>query len=417
MADDIPRLRPDIEVIPTSYQGEQVFMVRDSLGLIPEPVLLQAEGILLLRLIDGERSLGEIQLELMRRNNNIYIGLDAIQAMIRQLDEAMLLDSPRYRQARARIVQEYGRLSVRAAHLAGKAYPAERPALEAFMEDLMASGGGADGPSPPEGTRALIAPHIDLNGGRRVYARAYGALRGLAPKRIVLLGTGHSMQDFRFSLTEKTFSTPLGEVRSEGGWAAALREAGGGSVSPDDFAHRSEHSLEFQLLFCQHLFKDSFTVLPVLCGSFHDLLDRISRPTDQEDIRSFLCTLKELIESEPDTMVIAGVDFSHIGMKFGHETSAAALLPEAKAHDMALIEALCRGDVAGLWEESRRVGDRYHVCGFSSVASLLELFENVGGRLLDYEFWQEESTRSAVSFAALLFTQKPDAGRAGGQDE
>ena len=144
MADDTPRLRPDIEVIPTSYQGEPVFMVRDSLGLIPEPVLLQAEGILLLRLIDGERSLGEIQLELMRRNNNIYIGLDAVQAMIRQLDEAMLLDSSRYRQAQARIVQEYGRLSVRAAHLAGKAYPAERPALEAFMEDLMASGGGAD---------------------------------------------------------------------------------------------------------------------------------------------------------------------------------------------------------------------------------------------------------------------------------
>jgi len=409
MAEDTPRLRPDIEVIPTSYQGEPVFMVRDSLGLIPEPILLQEDGILLLRLIGGEHSLGEIQLEFMRRNNNVYIGLDAIQSMIQQLDEAMLLDSPRYRRARARIVQEYVGLSVRPAHLAGTAYPAERPALEAFLEDLMASGGEAEDPPPlSEGPLALVAPHIDLNVGRRVYARAYGALRGLAPRRIVLLGTGHSLHDHHFSLSEKTFATPLGEVESEGDWAGSLREAGGSSVSPDDFVHRSEHSLEFQLLFCQHLFKEAFTVLPVLCGSFHDLLDRVSRPTGQEDIRGFLSALKELIEKEPDTLVIAGVDFSHIGMKFGHETGAEALLPEARAHDMALIEALCRGDVSGFWEENRRVGDRYHVCGFSAVASMLELFENVEGRLLDYEFWQEEPTRSAVSFAGLLITQKSE---------
>jgi AmmeMemoRadiSam system protein B len=414
MTDEIPRLRPDIEVIPTSYQGEHVFMVRDALGLIPEPILLQADWILLLRLIDGGRSLSEIQLELTRHHNNVLVGQDTVQAMIRQLDEAMILDSPGYRDARAGIVEEYGRESVRHAHLAGKAYPAERAALESFMEDLMASGDAAGVPPPARKTRALVAPHIDLNVGRRVYARAYGALSGLAPPRIVLLGTGHSLQGFHFSLTDKAFQTPLGEVRSESGWVASLREAGGEAVSPDDFDHRSEHSLEFQLLFCQHLFKEDFTILPVLCGSFHELLDLMPGPTGQETIRGFLTTLKELIESEPDTLVIAGVDFSHIGMKFGHETAAASLLEEAKAHDTALIDALCRGDAAAFWEESRRVGDRYHVCGFSALACLLELFQGLEGHRLDYEFWQEEPTQSAVSFAALLFTQEQGPGSTGG---
>jgi len=240
-------------------------------------------------------------------------------------------------------------------------------------------------------------------------------MRGLDSVTVVMVGPTHRVPLDRAAIyAEGSWRTPLGEVESESGWAESLRDAGGGSVSPDDFVHRSEHSLEFQILFCQHLFQEGFTVLPVLCGSFHDLLDRISRPTGLEHIRSFLHTLKELIESDPDTLVIAGVDFSHIGMKFGHETSSDALLPEARAHDMALIEALCRGDATGFWAENRRVGDRYHVCGFSSLACLLELFENVEGRLLDYEFWQEEPTRSAVSFAALLLTQKSDADQEGG---
>ncbi len=417
MTDDSPRLRPDIEVIPTSHQGETVFVVRDSLGLIPEPVMLQGAGIVLLRLIDEERSLTDIQLELIRRNNNVYIGLDTVKSLVQQLDEVMLLDSMRYRQAREHIVQEYGRLAVRAPHLAGQAYPAERAALEAFMGELMSSGDPSRAPAALQGIRAMVAPHIDLKVGQRVYARAYGALRGLSPQRIVLLGTGHSLLGHFFSLSKKTFSTPLGEVRSDLEWVAALKEGGRESVSPDDFVHRSEHSLEFQLLFCQHLFGDSFSIVPVLCGSFHELLGRVSRPADQEDIRGFLSALKKLLAKEPDTLVIAGVDFSHIGQKFGHDTSAAALLPEARAHDMALIHALCRGDLTGFWLESRRVGDRYHVCGFSAMACMLELFDDLEGRMLDYEFWREEPTRSAVSFAAVLLAEKSGADSPGGEDE
>lgn len=406
MTDNSPRLRTDIEVIPTSYQGKTVFVVRDSLGLIPEPVMLQGAGIVLLRLIDGEKSLTDIQLELIRWNNNVYIGLDDVTSLVQQLDEIMLLDSMRYRQAREHIVQEYGRLAVRAPHLAGQAYPAERAALESFMGERMSSGDNpSQAPAVSQGIRALVAPHIDLKVGQRVYARAYGALRGLSPKRIVLLGTGHSLHGSYFSLSEKTFSTPLGEVRSDLDWVAALKKAGRESVSPDDFVHRSEHSLEFQLLFCQHLFGDSFSIVPVLCGSFHELLGRVSRPADLEDIRGFLSVLKEFLAKEPDTLVIAGVDFSHIGLKFGHDTSAAALLSEARAHDMALINALCRGDLTGFWLESRRVGDRYHVCGFSAMACVLELFDDLEGRMLDYEFWREEATRSAVSFAAVLLVE------------
>jgi predicted class III extradiol MEMO1 family dioxygenase len=80
------------------------------------------------------------------------------------------------------------------------------------------------------------------------------------------------------------------------------------------------------------------------------------------------------------------------------------MLLEAKRHDHALIAALAAADIRAFWAESRKVGDRYNVCGFSTLASLLDAFPEVRGRLLDYEFWREEATESAVSYAAIALT-------------
>ena len=101
---------------------------------------------------------------------------------------------------------------------------------------------------------------------------------------------------------------------------------------------------------------------------------------------------------------MAGVDLSHIGYKFGHGQPASVLIEQAKAHDQRLLEALSKGDVQGFWEESRRVEDRYHVCGLSALACLLELTEPAEGHILGYDFWQEEPTQSAVSFAAAVIS-------------
>ena len=75
----------------------------------------------------------------------------------------------------------------------------------------------------------------------------------------------------------------------------------------------------------------------------------------------------------------------------------------AREHDQALLEALCRNDVGAFWAESRRVEDRFHVCGFSALACLLEILPPCHGTILHYDIWHEEATRSAVSFAALAF--------------
>jgi AmmeMemoRadiSam system protein B len=421
MNEPIPRLRRDIEIIPTSYQGEQSLMVKDTLGLIPEPVLLQAAGIALIRLIDGTRTLRDVQLAFMRQSQNVFIGLDVIEGMVAELDRAMLLDSPRYREARAALVDEYRRLDVREPFLAGRSYPEDPQQLRAYLAELLNASDTAatppDEPTPtPSDIQALVAPHIDLSVGRRVYARSYRAVRGKKPPLVILLGTGHALQGHYFSVSEKNFATPLGETANAKPWAEAVKAAGGKAVSPDDFTHRSEHSLEFQLLFCQHLFGGEFSLLPILCGSFQELLGSVARPSEIPEIDRVLHVLRQAWEEEPGTLIIAGVDFSHIGRKFGHGISAAALLAEAKAHDLALIAALKQADINGFWEEGRRVQDRYNVCGYSALACLLEILPDSEGHLLDYEFWREEPTQSAVSFAAVLLTG-PAGKSAGGEHD
>ncbi len=75
---------------------------------------------------------------------------------------------------------------------------------------------------------------------------------------------------------------------------------------------------------------------------------------------------------------------------------------EAKRHDKLLLDALCRGSVQAFWSESKRTDDAYNVCGFSCLACLLEILPGCQGYLLDYDFWEEEATQSAVSFAAVV---------------
>ena len=402
-----PAVRRDLEIVPVVYEGERGFLVRDGLGLIEPPVVLQRDALAVLGLLDGRRSVRDVQLELIRRRGGSFVGTQAVEALVAELDAARVLDSPGFRRARLRFVADYARLDVREAVLAGSSYPAGAKELADHLDRLL-EGGDAGGPAADPATAcALVAPHIELETGKAVYARAYRAVRRLSPDRVVLLGTGHHLDDGFFSLTDKDFETPLGRVRTDREAVAALRAAGGEAVSASDIAHRREHSLEFQLIFLQRLFGPSFSLVPILCGSFQHELGRASRPAEVPGVSGVVAALGDIIRSGgAKTFSVAGVDLSHIGPKFGHAEDAVSLLVEAREHDGALIEAACRQDVAAFWRETRLNRDRTNVCGFSSLAVLLEAMPPVRGAKLGYEFWREEETRSAVSYAAILFERR-----------
>lgn len=401
MNESTPKMRNDLEFIPVQHEGRQLVLVRDHLGLVQEGKAVAPALYQVMALLDGFRTMRDLQWELMRQRRGLLVDTDEIKNILAQLDESFLLDSERYKSARNEIVTRFASEPVRVCSHCGQGYPNDPLALRARLDEILETEAPA---SRPDGTiQALMAPHIDLKVGYKVYSRVYSMLQYTSPKRVILLGVGHQMADDLFSLTDKDFETPLGLVKSDPIPIEPLREKGKGTVSENDFAHRSEHSIEFQLLFLQHILKHNITIIPILCGSLQAFLPEYSRDAYLEKAGPFLEALREIV-MEPDTLLVAGVDFSHIGPKFGHDRPAEYLEGQSTAHDKKLLEHLSMQDRERFWEESREVKDRFNVCGFSALACLLEVLPPCKGDILDYQVWHEEATKSAVSFAGAVFS-------------
>ncbi|NOZ23806.1 MAG: AmmeMemoRadiSam system protein B [Planctomycetes bacterium] len=405
MADENPRLRSDIQVTRGQAQGKQVMIIQDPTGIIPEPIALSTEFAAVLAMLDGTRSIRDIQYEMMRMQGGVLVASDTIQDMVDQLDQALLLDSDRYRQAVEDLAEAYAAEPIRQPIHIGQAYPEDPGELREYLDNILAQA------EPKESIQAdavvaLVAPHIDIQVGERVYANAYGVLKGAEFDRVIILGIMHRSDDGLFSLSRKSYKTPLGVTETDLELAMQLSNAGEGVLSENDLAHRTEHSIEFQVVFLQHvLARSDIKIVPILCGGMSHMLTGFDRPSGMPDLASFLDALREAIEDQGRrTLLVAGVDLSHIGPKFGDRMSSHAIVDESEKHDRALLDVLCKLDAEAFWAESCRVEDRYNVCGFPALACMTEVLSGVEGHLLDYEIWHEEPTRSAVSFAAAAFT-------------
>jgi len=401
----LPRVRRDLEFFPVQHQGQQLVLIRDALGLVEEGKAVGLPLYQIMAFLDSGATFKDLQMALMRQRGGVLVSRDEINGLLAYLDQSFLLDTHRYREARDRIVADFTSRTVRPCSHSGKSYPADPQELTELLDQILASRPAR--PLPDGRIAALVAPHIDLTVGAGGYSTAYQTLKGEAPSRIILLGVGHHLQNGLFSVTDKAFETPLGTTQADPQAVAQLRESGRDIIAPNDFVHRSEHSIEFQVLFLQHVLQDpTATVIPILCGSVQAGIPEYSRQAYQDTSGPFLETLRALVQ-EPglNTLILAGVDFSHIGPKFGHDRPAQSIERDSRIHDQNLMSNLVGIDPNGFWEESRTVQDRFNVCGFSALACLLEVMPECRGEILHYEIWHEPPTRSAVSFASAVFIE------------
>jgi len=402
-----PRVREDLEFIPVMHEGKRYVLVRDHLGLVREGAALPPELCQIMAFLDGKTPLSELQGEMTRQNNGLFVTRMELDAVISQIDAAFLLESDNFQTARDDIRAGFAAARERPCSHCGQVYPENPFELEKWLDAILKPRGGEETERTGSKVKGLIAPHIDPEAGARTYSRAYQAIRGQNPSRVVVLGVGHQLGDGLYSLSDKDFQTPLGVVENEPDIVRSLRQAGGDFTAKDDFAHRSEHSIEFQLLFLQRLLRPgSFTVIPILCGVCQLFLQNYDRGSFLDLAGPFLKQIRRIVnQDDKPTLVVAGVDLSHVGPKFGHDRDAETLAPEASDHDRSLLQSLSLGDARGLWKESARVEDRYNVCGFTALASLAEILPGARGELLDYEVRHEPATASSVAFAAMVYQE------------
>jgi MEMO1 family protein len=413
---DKPIIRP-VEAFPMEQQDQTLICLRDPSGLAPEPIMLGMGAYFLVTLFDGSNSTLDLQAAFSHRFGEV-IPSEKIRELVTALDRAHFLDSPAFAERVRSVREEFRQSPSRAAALAGLCYETEpsrlRAEIESFFERPNAPGRGAlAAPAPSVATRGLaglIAPHIDPRRGAAAYAWAYNELRRHQhPELIVILGTSHyGAGPELFSATRKDYLTPLGAVPTDRGFverlAARYAGARGGDLFADEMLHRNEHSIEFQTLFLAWaLGVDGYQVAPILVSSFHEMVREGERPAANARVVRFLDALREELGAERRrVLILAGVDFAHVGRKFGDSFGLGDGLTErVRREDLALIETIKAGDAGGFFSAIAREGDQRKICGLAPMYTQLELLSGRRARLLHYDIALESQTDSLVSFASL----------------
>jgi AmmeMemoRadiSam system protein B len=207
-----------------------------------------------------------------------------------------------------------------------------------------------------------------------------------------------------FALTRKHFQTPLGKALCDTAFVDHAAARLGEFAYRGELAHREEHSIEFQVLYLQQALRGrAFTIVPILCGGFHALLEDQLTPRESPEFESLIESVRDAERSRGGrTLYVAGVDFSHVGPRFGDPPIDARVKQETEVTDRAALERALAGDADGWFETIAASDDHTRICGFAPTYALLRCAEPGAGRLLHYEQCDEQDG-STVSVAAVAW--------------
>lgn len=401
MSRPLPRLRADLDLMPSPVPDRPGLLMRDPFHY-SDAVLIVPPGLAeCLRFFDGECTEGDLREALVRLSGDIRVG-NMIAGLCNTLSEAGFVHDGVYEHMKAQRHASFAAADRRTAALAGSAYPGGAEEAAALI------GGYLNGSrAPRSGLLGIAAPHVSLDGGAECYAAAYGALGPeLRDRTFVIIGTSHYGEPERFGLTRKPFATPLGITRTDACLAGELERLGGPAVKMEDYCHSVEHSIEFQVLFLQHLYGPDVRIVPVLCGPFiHSMFDG-GMPEDNSAVAQFFGALRGVAEREASRLFwVLGIDMAHIGRRYGDAHPAIAgqgVMAGVAAEDERRIALVAHGDADGFWAAVRENQDPVRWCGAAPLYTFLKAVPNARGELLGYRQWNIDE-HSAVSFAAIAF--------------
>jgi len=373
----------------------------DAMLVIP-PLLVEC-----LRCFDGRHTDLDLRAVLVRLTNNLEVG-EIAQHLVETLAQAGFLEDETFARIQRDRRREFAEKAVRDAAHAGSAYPADAGPLRETMIRYM-DGAGMAAAAADGNLLGIAAPHVSPEGGWRSYREAYQVLGPEVRERtFVILGTSHYGEPEKFGLTRKNYATPLGEAVTDRRLVDWLAERAGGAIEMEDYCHSFEHTVEFQVLFLQHVLGAGVRILPILCGSFARSLMDGSHPEDQDGVRRFLDALGELNDRESGRLFwVLGVDMAHMGARYGDDFEASAnqgVMSEIGDRDRDRISRINAADAAGFWELVRENRDDLKWCGSAPFYTFLKAVPNARGELLRYEQWNIDE-QSVVSFAGMAFTK------------
>ena len=366
-----PSVRPvsPFKIPPEDEFDQARYVLRDPAELAADQLLVSLPALYLIELADGTRSVAEIASE-FDRLTGMGLAQEQLEQLLERLDRSYLLDNER---ARARLEE----IAPRPYRLSGSAYPQDRQELKAFLDDLI----GADDPLPErEFLRASMLPHIDFFRGRDSYRAGYRHLRaGLGPAStpitVVVLGISHAVCRTPFILTRTDFDTPLGSVRTDQELVNRLAQDLPFDPFLDEYNHMTEHSVEFHAVLLRHLAGPRpLSIVPVLCGSFHDAIRERFSPLQLPGVAKFLGNLHALKRERPNVHFMASVDLAHMGLTFDQSAMDADQLAALAEQDRETLAQVGKGDADGFFATLQADRGVRNYCGTPAIYTVLDLF-------------------------------------------
>lgn len=402
MSSYLPRLRLNLDFLPSPDADQPGLLIRDPYQFTGAMLIVPPPLVPCLACFDGEQTELDLRSSLVQATGQIQVG-DMEKHLVETLSSAGFLEDEVFGQIRDARVREFAEAPRREPSHAGSAYPEVPAETMAMLSDYMQEPPGYS----EDSLFGIAAPHVSPFGGAASYRDAYAALTPeYRDRTFVILGTSHYGEPDCFGLTRKPFVTPLGEAITDTALVDRLERDAPGAVRMEDYCHAIEHSIEFQVLFLQHVYGPNVKILPILCGSFARSIYRGGKPEDNDRVRRFLDSLAGIGAREKDRLFwVLGIDMAHMGRRYGDEFIARADQAEMSSvadRDAKRIDRINAGDVRGFWDLVQENQDDLKWCGSSPLYTFLKAVPNATGRLRRYQQWNIDE-QSVVSFAAMTF--------------
>jgi AmmeMemoRadiSam system protein B len=164
-----------------------------------------------------------------------------------------------------------------------------------------------------------------------------------------------------------------------------------------ELLHRTEHSIEFQVLMLSYLYGTSFKIVPILCGSYYK--------NSKDDSAGFLHEAKQILEELGDSaLVIAGADLAHVGRRYGDSFDIDDdVIQRVDLRDREDIKVALECDADAFFQSVMKDSNERRVCGLNNIyAALKVLPSRAEGKLLHYGY-AHDPLGGIVSYASIAF--------------
>ena len=399
----LPPLRNNLDFLPSPVPDRPGLVIRDPFQYSDATLIVPPGLVACLEFFDGEHSSLDLREYLVRATGELDVG-QIEEHLAETLSAAGFLDDEAFLRKKEETERAFAAAPLREAAHAGSGYPEEKSDLIRTFDEYLA-------PAPPDlrdsKLLAIAAPHVSPFGGVDSYRAAYSALSPSdAERTFVILGTSHYGAPDRLGLTRKPFVTPFGETIPDIGLIDEIQTRSGDAAAMEDYCHAIEHSIEFQVVFLQHLFGPKIRIVPILCGSYAASIYDGGAPEQNDHVNRMLGTLGEIAAREGDHLLwVLGIDMAHMGRRYGDRFPATAgrdEMEQVAARDQARIARMESGDAGGFWELVQENQDDLKWCGSAPIYTFLKAVPQARGRLLHYQQWNIDE-QSVVSFAGMSF--------------